>query len=453
METEVLREDVYQLKEQIRLNSEKLDRSLAELRQTISMLSLNKGNRHNSQYNFSFLQKASYESPTKCLKIELPKFYGENAIDWLYQCEHNFEINRTPEQSRVEVAVMHMEGKALQWYKILLRGRLTREPPRWKEFVDALRFQFVNDPIRELTKLKQIGSIRLNILRDAYCLAKLQEQVLIIASKQCSSPVGPNSSCVEEMKLKPKESKHSANDSKSAPLSSQQLNTTKLESSISSRDVMVDELHVVGGCTDLADKSQASKLVVNHHELKLFDEMPKKELVGEASEVNASPFQEDLTEIEKPQIFDEISRKDLMERRLNVFDETPRSEFLENDLDVLEGMPKEKNATEKYLFSGYPSILLSQVVKVEELEFSDVTSLDSISFTVMLKVVLFIGNPGDQNLGFTVGKNNLTNDDIVFMHQHNHGYLLQLFQDQPWIAWPELSLPPPERPPVLHLCP
>ncbi|KAG8372393.1 hypothetical protein BUALT_Bualt12G0061600 [Buddleja alternifolia] len=215
METEVLHEDVYQLKEQIRLNSEKLDRSLAELRQTISMLSSNKGNRHNSQYNFSSLQKASYDSPTKCLKIELSKFYGENAIDWLYQCEHNFEINRTPEQSRVEVAVMHMEGKALQWYKILLRGRLTREPPRWKEFVDALRFQFVNDPIRELTKLKQIGSIRvysnqfdgiencwniskydainlflmglreeiqsvvqkfkLNTLRDAYCLAKLQE--------------------------------------------------------------------------------------------------------------------------------------------------------------------------------------------------------------------------------------------------------------------------------------
>ncbi|KAG8386591.1 hypothetical protein BUALT_Bualt03G0164200 [Buddleja alternifolia] len=242
------------------------------------------------------------------------------------------------------------------------------------------------------------------------------------------------------MKLKPEESKHSANDSKSAPLSSQQLNNTKFESSISSRDVMVDELHVVGGCTDLAEynslscqedltniepqlsirissidvsngelnvlgehsKSQASKLVVNHHELKLFDEMPKKELVGEASEVNASPFQEGLTEIEKPQIFDEISRKDLMERMLNVFDETPRSELLENDLDALEGMPKEKNATEKYLFSGYPSILLSQVVKVEELEFSDVTTLDSISFTVMLKVVLFIGNPGDQNLGFTV---------------------------------------------------
>ncbi|KAG8382862.1 hypothetical protein BUALT_Bualt05G0123400 [Buddleja alternifolia] len=323
VEIEMLRQDVDEFKDRFRKTSEKWNQSLEELRKMIGKVSLNDGKRKdNSGFRFEFLPSLDQESPTKCLTNEFPDFCGENAIEWLYQCEHTFEINRTPAESRVEMAVMHMEGKALQWYKILIRARLTRDPLRWTEFVDAVRFRFVNDPITELTKLKQIGSVlvylnqfdgiencwniskydainlfltglrediksvvqkfKLKTLHEASCLAKLQEQALILASKQSSLPSSLNSTVVEKMECKPRETNPSSNDSKFTFISCQPLNAIEPQLSIRSlsTDVANGELNVLGEYSKL----QASEVLSNHDELKLFDEMLDKEFLKKGAQ-------------------------------------------------------------------------------------------------------------------------------------------------------------------------
>ncbi|KAG8363993.1 hypothetical protein BUALT_Bualt19G0080100 [Buddleja alternifolia] len=208
----------------------------------IGNISLNDGKRKdNSDFRFEFRPNLVQESATKCWTNEFPKFCGENAIEWLYQCEHTFEINRTPAESRVEMAVMHMEEKALQWYKILIRARLTRDPLRWKKFVDAVRF-----------------------------------------SKQSSLPSSLNSAFVEKMECKQRETKPSSNDSKFTFISSQPLNAIEPQLSIRSlsTDVANGEFNVLGEYSKL----QASEVLSNHDELKLFDEMPDKEFLKKGAQ-------------------------------------------------------------------------------------------------------------------------------------------------------------------------
>ncbi|KAG8384912.1 hypothetical protein BUALT_Bualt04G0167500 [Buddleja alternifolia] len=89
---------------------------------------------------------------------------GEDLRGWIYKCEQFFEIDNTPPEAKVRIAVVHLEGKALQWHQIFMKNRLTRELPHWGEYVRALNDRFgallYEDPMSELVNLKQNGSIR-----------------------------------------------------------------------------------------------------------------------------------------------------------------------------------------------------------------------------------------------------------------------------------------------------
>lgn len=95
-------------------------------------------------------------------KIEFPRFDGENLKGWLYCCEQLCEIDGTSEESKVRLASIHLEGKALQWHQIYIKSRLTRSHPTWEEYVSALNTRFGADlydnPMAELKFLKQMGS-------------------------------------------------------------------------------------------------------------------------------------------------------------------------------------------------------------------------------------------------------------------------------------------------------
>lgn len=64
---------------------------------------------------------------------------------------------------KVNVAAVHLEGRALQWHKMYIHKRVTRESPHWEEYVQALHIWFettvFEDPMTELMTLRHSGDL------------------------------------------------------------------------------------------------------------------------------------------------------------------------------------------------------------------------------------------------------------------------------------------------------
>lgn len=103
-----------------------------------------------SPNNFASTSNTSnpnYTSPTQPLttitsnqnhyvKLEFPKFDGNDVTDWIFKVEQFFELDQTPENSKLRMAGIHFEGKAMSWFKAYERicGRIML----WKEFVATI---------------------------------------------------------------------------------------------------------------------------------------------------------------------------------------------------------------------------------------------------------------------------------------------------------------------------
>ncbi|KAG8391132.1 hypothetical protein BUALT_Bualt01G0156100 [Buddleja alternifolia] len=105
-----------------------------------------------------------YQIPIKVSRVEFPHFNGEDLGGWLYKCEQFFEVDETPSATKVKLASVHLEGKALPWHQMYMKERLTREIPNWEEYVKALNDHFgaliYDDPMADLVNLKQLGNIQ-----------------------------------------------------------------------------------------------------------------------------------------------------------------------------------------------------------------------------------------------------------------------------------------------------
>ncbi|XP_076915407.1 uncharacterized protein LOC143574750 [Bidens hawaiensis] len=103
-------------------------------------------------------------------RIDFPKFNGEDVEGWLYKCDHFFEMDRTPDSSKLRIAVVNLEGPALQWHQAYMRscGRTVDTLP-WESYVGAITTRFseslLEDAMEELKVLYQTGSLK------KYCLA------------------------------------------------------------------------------------------------------------------------------------------------------------------------------------------------------------------------------------------------------------------------------------------
>lgn len=57
-----------------------------------------------------------------------------------------------------------MEGKALQWHQAYMKQKLSREWPRWSEYVRCLYARFgselFDDPMGDLKDLRQVTSVQ-----------------------------------------------------------------------------------------------------------------------------------------------------------------------------------------------------------------------------------------------------------------------------------------------------
>ena len=93
-------------------------------------------------------------------KVELPVFDGEDALGWLVRIERYYSINGIEGDERMELVLVALEGRALNWFQTWEEQVYF---PTWRQFKDAVlrRFQpgVVKDPYGPLLKLKQTGPV------------------------------------------------------------------------------------------------------------------------------------------------------------------------------------------------------------------------------------------------------------------------------------------------------
>ncbi|CAL9248404.1 unnamed protein product, partial [Arabidopsis halleri] len=97
---------------------------------------------------------------TRLSKIGFPSFDGTMLSAWLYKCEQFFSLDGTPPESKVRLASLYLEGKALQWHQNYIQNRFDMYPP-WSQYVVDVSARFgelINDPLSELVNIKQANN-------------------------------------------------------------------------------------------------------------------------------------------------------------------------------------------------------------------------------------------------------------------------------------------------------
>nr|KYP37825.1 hypothetical protein KK1_040968 [Cajanus cajan] len=106
--------------------------------------------------------ESSYSCNTRLARLDFPRFNGDGIKQWLIQCETFFSVDNTPEDYKVRLAVVHFEGKALQWHSAYVKTVGLENLPSWLEYTRILLDRFgeiCEDPMADLMKLRQKSSI------------------------------------------------------------------------------------------------------------------------------------------------------------------------------------------------------------------------------------------------------------------------------------------------------
>ncbi|RZC28940.1 putative plastid-lipid-associated protein 11, chloroplastic [Glycine soja] len=77
----------------------------------------------------------------------------------------HLEVDNTPDEFKVRLAVVHFKGKALQWHSAYIKSVGLENLPSWNEYQILLLDRFgdvCEDPMADLMKLRQTGSIRVS---------------------------------------------------------------------------------------------------------------------------------------------------------------------------------------------------------------------------------------------------------------------------------------------------
>ncbi|GKE44531.1 hypothetical protein Tco_1471815 [Tanacetum coccineum] len=90
----------------------------------------------------------------KLIKIEFPKFSGDDVKDWVYRCKEFFWVDGVANERKVQLASMHMFGADLVWYQQYMKKYSDNIP--WEHFEVEVVKRFgvlYDDPIVELKNL------------------------------------------------------------------------------------------------------------------------------------------------------------------------------------------------------------------------------------------------------------------------------------------------------------
>jgi hypothetical protein len=97
---------------------------------------------------------------TPHLKLDVPRFDGQNANGWIFKISQFFTYHNTPDEERITIASFYLDGPALAWYQWMYRnGQIVF----WHQFLQALELRFAptayDDPRGRLFKLHQTSTV------------------------------------------------------------------------------------------------------------------------------------------------------------------------------------------------------------------------------------------------------------------------------------------------------
>ncbi|CAH9084460.1 unnamed protein product [Cuscuta epithymum] len=94
-------------------------------------------------------------------KVDLPLFNGDGAYNWLVRMERYFRLNHITEDDKLEVSVVAMEDRALNWFQW---WEHQTEEKNWESLKESVirRFQpdLLQNPYGPMLSLKQTGTVR-----------------------------------------------------------------------------------------------------------------------------------------------------------------------------------------------------------------------------------------------------------------------------------------------------
>ncbi|XP_057428622.1 uncharacterized protein LOC130722049 isoform X1 [Lotus japonicus] len=102
----------------------------------------------------------SGESRLAGKKVKLPVFEGDDPVAWITRAEIYFDVQGTPDELRVKLARLSMEGSTIHWFNML---RETEDELSWEKLKRALIARYggrrLENPFEELLTLRQRGSV------------------------------------------------------------------------------------------------------------------------------------------------------------------------------------------------------------------------------------------------------------------------------------------------------
>jgi hypothetical protein len=121
---------------------------------------------------------------TRAIRLDFPKFSGEEPNGWIYHANQYFTYHQTNPHHRVLLASFHMEGKALTWFQHLeASGSITS----WDGFTQSLLTRFgpsiLDDPIETFTRLRFHTILTYQIFLDdpIDTLTRLRQTIIVEA--------------------------------------------------------------------------------------------------------------------------------------------------------------------------------------------------------------------------------------------------------------------------------
>jgi len=95
------------------------------------------------------------------MRVDFPHFFGsEDILQWIYRAERFFRIYDVPEEQKMDLIAVSLEGRALGWFQIWEKLNQGQD---WITLSTTLQIQFgpsqFENPLEELFKLKQSSSV------------------------------------------------------------------------------------------------------------------------------------------------------------------------------------------------------------------------------------------------------------------------------------------------------
>jgi hypothetical protein len=93
-------------------------------------------------------------------KVKLPLFEGDDPVAWITRAEIYFDVQNTPEDMRVKLSRLSMEGPTIHWFNLLME---TEDDLSWVKLKKALIARYggrrLENPFEELSTLTQKGGV------------------------------------------------------------------------------------------------------------------------------------------------------------------------------------------------------------------------------------------------------------------------------------------------------